>query len=705
AAYNAGSAARDGMNDAQAGNQANAGKHQDNDADKQAYANAQAAYKAGQNGDPSNSADAQKNSAAYNAGSAARDGMNDAQAGNQANAGKHQDNDADKQAYANAQAAYKAGQNGDPSNSADAQKNSAAYNAGSAARDGMNDAQAGNQANAGKHQDNDADKQAYDNAQKAYQAGLNGQSTTDKNYQLNPTAGQAGQDAQAGIADGIGGKLSDKNYQNDPSYQQAYKDSQLARQGANDAINGNPENNSDKDNPAYDNAYKAVKNNTNLNGQNKTLPNVITQAAQAAQQGRKDAQNGNNLADPKNKNDANNPYYNGQWTPTQKQNYDNAQTAYNAGNNGDTTSDNARKNYDANQNGYNNYLANQSSQPASPNNNDDTQAGQKAGQQAFVGGNPLNINNVNLAGKTQAFKNAFTKAYNDSQAGFDAGLNGNKDNSDNSSFNAGYKSAQDYKQGVSDATNGKKPAMNSSDAYKVGYNAYKDGISGKNANKDTLDKLAPAYRRAYENNYQAAHKEYVAVSGKASKAARKNAVGNKSIPRGLKHESPAYQTAYMEAFNRYVKDNLPSYVYNLKKIYSHNAPALTRHTRVNKYAKTPRYARHAFKVLGYKITSSGNVVYKVRGLGWISASDKSVDNLYYRHHDTKKPIQKIRVIKPQGTYIYNNKTFNKKTAVKKMKKGSVIKVERIEKVGSITRFYIGDGKYISSNKTIVEHIR
>ncbi|TPR51073.1 DUF5776 domain-containing protein [Apilactobacillus micheneri] len=342
-----------------------------------------------------------------------------------------------------------------------------------------------------------------------------------------------------------------------------------------------------------------------------------------------------------------------------------------------------------------------------PNNDkDDQEAGTKAGQKAFAGGTPLNINYVNFAGKSQAYKDAFTKGYNDSQAGFDAGLNGgNNNNSDNPSFKAGYQSAQAYKQGVKDATRGKKPAKNSSDAYKVGYEAYKEGISGKKANKETLDKLAPAYRKAYEKNYQAARKAYVAVAGKASKAARKNAVGTKRIPRSLKHESPAYQAAYMEAFNRYVKDNLPRYVYNLKKVYSHNAPALTHSTRVNKYSKTPRYDRHVFRVLGYKITSSGHVVYRVKGLGWISASDKSVDNVYYRRHDTKKPIQKVRVIKPQGTYIYSSKTFNKKTAVKKMKKGSTVKVERIETVGGITRFYIGNGQYISSNKTIVEHVR
>ncbi|TPR41464.1 hypothetical protein DY123_06205 [Apilactobacillus micheneri] len=342
-----------------------------------------------------------------------------------------------------------------------------------------------------------------------------------------------------------------------------------------------------------------------------------------------------------------------------------------------------------------------------PNNDkDDQAAGIKAGQKAFAGGTPLNINHVNFAGKSQAYKDAFTKGYNDSQAGFDAGINGGKNNnSDNPSFKAGYQSAQAYKQGVKDATRGKKPAKNSSDAYKVGYEAYKEGISGKKANKATLDKLAPAYRKAYEKNYQAAHKEYVAVAGKAAKAGRKNAVGNNRIPRSLKRESPAYQAAYMKAFNDYVKRNLPSYVYNLKKVYSHDAPALTRSTRVKKYSKTPRYDRHVFRVLGYKITSSGHVVYRVKGLGWISASDKSVDNVYYRRHDTKKPIQKVRVIKPQGTYIYNSKSFNKKTAVKKMKKGSTVNVKSIETVGGITRFYIGNGQYISSNKTIVEHVR
>ncbi|TPR19081.1 DUF5776 domain-containing protein [Apilactobacillus timberlakei] len=337
-------------------------------------------------------------------------------------------------------------------------------------------------------------------------------------------------------------------------------------------------------------------------------------------------------------------------------------------------------------------------------NNSDHTAGTKAGQMAFIGGTPLDISKINLAGKSKAFQNAFHKAYNESQNGFTAGLKGEGDISNNPSYQAGYKASRDYQRGVKDATRGKKPAKNSDDAYKVGYDAYKAGMSGKKANKKTLNKLAPAYRKAYEQDYKVGRKEYVKVSDKGAKAGRTKAVGNNRIPRSLKHESPAYKDAYMKAFNEEVKKNLPKYVYNLKRIYSHDKAALTRRTRVKKYSKTPRYNRHVFEVLDYKITDSGQVVYKVNGLGWINANDKSVDNVYYRRTDTKKPIQKVRVIKPEGTFIYDSKSFDEKHAVRKVEKGETVKVQRIEKLGGITRFYIGNGKYISSNKTIVEHL-
>ncbi|TPR43654.1 hypothetical protein DY124_04965 [Apilactobacillus micheneri] len=687
-AYNAGIASQTGLNDAMNGNSDNKPQFS-SDPENQAYTKAHDNYQAGVTGKPTANND--KNSDAYKAGQAAKNGINDAEANNGKQASDHNYNDpnsSEAKAYAKAKTDYNDGKG---SGKTTPQPNkSDAYNSGIAAQTGLNDAIDGNDDS--NHFTSNPEKQAYENAKNNYDAGIG--NNNGENADKNSDAYKAGQAAQNGLND-----IATKNGKNVNNYSYAPN---------------SPEAN------AYAKAqdeYNAGKNSGS------TTPQKDKSAAFndgiAAQAGINDAKNGTDNA----KNFT---------SPSAKQAYQNAQIAYNAGNNGDTTSDNAKKNYDANQNGYNNYLATQAAenakkqnqQPAQPQvqpqpsesqpqsqpqvqkpviHNNDENAGEKAGKQAFVNGSPMNISNINFAGKSKAFHKAFSKAYNNAQLGFSAGMNGNTSTSNDPSYKAGYKSAQDYQKGVKDATRGKKPA-NNSDAYKVGYEAYKNGESGKRLSKRELNKLAPAYRTAYKQVYDQGHKKYVVVDRKASKAARTSAMSSRRIPRNFKHESQAYKDAYMKAFNEEVKRNLPSYVYNLRKIYSHDAPALTRKTRVKKYAKTPRYARHAFKVLGYKITSSGHVVYKVKGLGWISASDKSVDNLYYRRHDTKKPIQKIRVIKPEGTYIYDSKTFNKKTAVKKMKRGSTVNVERIERVGGITRFYIGDGKYISSNKTIVEHV-
>ncbi|TPR37955.1 DUF5776 domain-containing protein [Apilactobacillus micheneri] len=335
---------------------------------------------------------------------------------------------------------------------------------------------------------------------------------------------------------------------------------------------------------------------------------------------------------------------------------------------------------------------------------DDSAAGKKAGQKAFINGIPLNIHKIDLSGKSQSFIKAFKQAYDQTQRGFNAAVKGHKDESKNPSYKAGYQAAKDYQKGLHDAKSGKKLAKNSNDAYRIGYEAFKNGRSGRKINMKLLGKLDASYRKAYQRDFNIGHKDYVDETNKATRAGEKRAASNNHLP-SFKHESKAYKEDYMKGFNEEVRKNLPHYVYNLRKIYSHSKAALTRKTRVKKYNKTPRYDRHVFRVQGYKITPSGQVVYKVKGLGWINANDKSVANVYYRRHDTKKPIQKVRVIKPEGTYIYNSKHFDAKHAVRKVQKGETVKVQRIEKLGGITRFYIGDGKYISSNKTIVEHLR
>ncbi|TPR50385.1 hypothetical protein DY037_00080 [Apilactobacillus micheneri] len=732
AAYNAGQAARTGYKDAE--NNKNDVSSQGNDFNQNAYANAQKAYNAGLSGN-STIGNAKLNQPANQAGLDAKQAITDAIANNDGNYSNGSDD------YKAAYNAAKAGRTGQKLPSQDASHpdngygQTAAYDAGKAAYDGYKNAENGTSTlpnSDTKVPDSPSaqiNNSIYTNAQNAYKAGLKGDSTSDT-AKADKTANQAGIDSRDGINDVIAAgpnapkPNTAKSYDYKAAYNAAkagntgkqmpstapapngeslpqntaYQAGQAAQQGITDAqVNKNDPgqySNNTAAQSAYNNAQQAYSDGM--------AGKTDTPAAKANPEANKVGQaNTDGINDAINGNSSSLNKYNGsdQTNNTARDVYNKAKNAYNAGSTGDTSSDAAKGNYYGNQAGYNSYVNSQSN------------GGSSDGSQNFINGG-----NGTLNGNSY-YNSGYSDGYTQAQSGFTDGMNGNPNSQPtNGAYNKGYQAAKDYAQGMSDASHGKANASNGNYAYNIGYNAYQAGANGKPYQPNYA--MNQSYQDAAKKSYDAGRAKYLEEHGnkpgkdnghknnnlsKAERAGRAHAAtGSVS---GLFGRSKAYKDAYMKAFNDYVKRNLPRYVYNLKKIYSHDAAALTRQTRVKKYAKTPRYARHAFRVLGYKITSSGHVVYKVKGLGWISASDKSVDNLYYRRHDTKKPIHKIRVIKPQGTYIYNSKTFNKKTAVKKMKSGSIVNVERIEKVGGITRFYIGDGKYISSNKTIVEHVR
>ncbi|WP_353340512.1 DUF5776 domain-containing protein [Apilactobacillus micheneri] len=730
-AYKAGQAAYNAIKDDQQGQS----KDQGDPTLNQAYQNSQKAYNAGLSGDTTSPDKAQLNPVANKAGYDAKQAISDAIANN----GSNYDNGSnDYKAAYNAAKAGRYGQN-KPTSSGDqgtdktnGSDQASAYEAGKAAFDGYKNAENGqnNLPGSSTKVPNSPNAQInndiYTNAQNAYKAGLKGDSTSNT-AQLDPTANKAGIDAKNGIHDAI---AKGQNAP-DPSQSEDYKDAynaakagntgnnqpaaskadngeslpqgtayqagQAAQQGITDVqVNKNNSGQYDGNTAAQDSYNTAQKSyNDGLSGQNNTQAAKDNPQANKLGQANKD---GINAAISGN-DDSLNKYSGDDSTNTAARDiYNKAKNAYNAGISGDDSSEVAKSNYPGNQSGYDVYV------------NGQNNSGSSNGSINFINGGNGNLNGNSYY--NSGYSNGFTKA----QAGFTDGINGKSNGQPNdANYGNGYQAAKDYADGIDAARKGKPMNSNGSYAYNVGYNSYKDGANGK-AYKPNYN-MNQAYQDAAKKSYDEGRAKYLEQHGKkpgkdnvhknnnlskAERAGREHAASGRVS--GLFGRSKAYKDAYMDAFNEAVKRNLPSYVYNLKKIYSHDAPALTRKTRVNKYAKTPRYARHVFKVLGYKITSSGQVVYKVKGLGWISANDKSVDNLYYRRHDTKKPIAEVRVIKPEGTYIYNSKNFNDKTAIKKVKRGSTVKVERIEKVGGITRFYIGDGKYISSNKTIVEHV-
>ncbi|TPR41465.1 hypothetical protein DY123_06210 [Apilactobacillus micheneri] len=724
-AYKSGQAAKQGIQDA------TNGKHQaptDNDFDKSAYNNAQSAYQAGLDGNSTkNDQDnAKLNPTANNAGINTKQGIDDAISG-------HQNNDK----YNPASSKYSPDYHNAYDNAQDGNKGSAthgedtnhdiAYQGGQAAKQGMNDAQTG-QNHASDYNNNPAAQDAYNKAKQSYNDGFNGNTDSDA-AKANPESNKAGQAAKDGINDAIhNNSNSAHKYSGDTNASNAYKKAhdaynagengdttspaakgnaeanetgQATHDGINDAEKGNNDSaNKYAGNSTASNAYKKAQKayNSGLNGDttssNATDSPDANEAGAATHDGINDAKNGNSNSAHKyaGNSDASNAYKK-------------AQDAYNAGKNGDNNSAAAKANAAANNAGYNDYTnaANQAS-----NQQDNNQGGN-----TFINGGSGGSNN----------STSYNNGYNDAQKGFNDGMNNQPNNDpDNDNYNKGYQAAKDYQKGESDASHNQPRATNGSYSYNNGYDAYESGSNDKPYNDNNMNNdYKNAYKQAYNdghNSYMKAHKANKHIkrnSLKAEKNAHLRAIelrhaAHAGYKRGTELSSPAkmrgfskaYKRAYMRAYIRSLKINIPRYVYNLKKIYRHSKPTLTRKTRNAEYKKLSLRNRHTFRVHGYGFTPNGHLIFRVKG-GWISADHSSIADLYYRRSE-KKHDQKVRVIRDHGTYIYNSKHFSHKSEVKYLHTGNIIHIKELQKSGHITRFYLGNGRYLSSNKKIVHRV-
>ncbi|GLB47363.1 hypothetical protein WR164_13420 [Philodulcilactobacillus myokoensis] len=649
-ANTAGNAAKAGMDDAQTG-QDNS-KNYTNGPAKTAYENAQKAYQAGLTGD-TNSTTAKSNPVANSAGAASKAGINDAQAG--IDNSKHYLNDPEKSAYENAQKAYRAGKSGDM-NSATAKSNSAANAAGAAATSGMNDAQAG-QDNS-KHYPNDPEKTAYENAQKAYQAGQNGD-TSSATAKLDPTANSTGNAAKAGMDDAPMGQDNSKKYPDGP------------------------------EKTAYENAQKAYHAGLSgdTSGEDAKLNPVANKTGAAAKAGIDDAKSGKDNS----KNYPNEP---------EKSAYADAQKAYKAGLSGDTNSPDAKKNIFANKSGYQQFLSNQV-----PPKNMDKINGQISGKQAFINGVPDAENAANLANKKSDYQTAFNDSYDRTRDGFLDGMNGLPNNyQDDDSYSGGYQAAQDYKAGSLDATQGRPRQSNASRAYNIAYDAYRQGIQGKQLDPNVLNTMSSTYGKFYQQTYARAYGIYQDDSRAGSQIGARDAKNMNNFA-DLSNKSSVYAQFYSQAYRRALRQVIPRYVYNIGTIYTYSSSRFTNGNRIKRYKKTSRPNRTVFRVVGFRRTSTGRLVYRLADGNWITSNQLKVADAYYRHSHDGSDSRRVKVIKNGGTYIYSDKQFNDQTTVRFLKTGTKIHVKYAVKLGHLTRFYIGNGEYISSNKTIVKEIK
>ncbi|TPR37952.1 DUF5776 domain-containing protein [Apilactobacillus micheneri] len=362
--------------------------------------------------------------------------------------------------------------------------------------------------------------------------------------------------------------------------------------------------------------------------------------------------------------------------------------------------------------------------------------------------------NSNKSNQGFAYNIAYQNAYKQGQ--YDIPVvpmpqkkNANKPNRNSNKAAKNYANVdQNTNKGILDAINGHKMKFGSTRPYKDGYNLGKEALKGMRAAeygrkgkqhiKNAKDSFYMFGYNGYKNGVRAAKRTL-----KANKRLSKHDLAGKSqayiytFKQGLKaerrhqhnlgykqgvamakkvHAIPArlsmthsaqYVESYIKAYKRTMKHNMPKYVYNVRTIFVHKQLRFTNKNRVVRYVKMPRNQAKLLRVTGIAYYKNGTPRYRVvgggmvadkRGTGIVAAND-SIVNAYYRHN-----FNYFRVIKPKGTLTYKGMKFVKDNASHKVYHGEIFKVDKVVRYHGLTRFYLGHGQYITSNKTIVQKV-
>ncbi|TPR17660.1 hypothetical protein DY138_07085 [Apilactobacillus timberlakei] len=304
---------------------------------------------------------------------------------------------------------------------------------------------------------------------------------------------------------------------------------------------------------------------------------------------------------------------------------------------------------------------------------------------------------------SDAEKQAYQKAYNNTKNGVQAALKNEIRNSDGTKYyDDGYKAGTDGLAGMKAAQKGIKDHTQSGNkSYINGYNGYD---AGKKAAKQAvyahhnISNKGVIYSYAYKQAFKQEERHQNNLGLKQGIASAKK---YKALPANFaKKHSQAFVKAYMSAYRHEIKRSLPRYIYNTKSLFTHNSIKFTKHNRIKKYAKQPRHKAHIFRVTGVGYSKTGLPRYRVNNKGYVTSRPDYVANAYYQHN-----FKTFKIIKPSGALVHSGKRFHASNVVKKLNKNDVFKVNKIVKLNGITRFYIGKGEYITSNKTYVNQIK
>ncbi|TPR38861.1 DUF5776 domain-containing protein [Apilactobacillus micheneri] len=643
-------------------------------------------------------------------------------------------NDAQKQAQQAAQTGIKqfnAGKNNVPNEATPAQKAANKY--------GYDQAQAGyNDQNDGKAKTN--------NANPAYQAGFQmakdvAQGIDDAKQSTNPDANEQGSDAQKQAYQGTidayknNGKnidLSNKSKAYQDAYNKVLDQAKSSYENGIDQFNNDQPNSEANDNKAtsiaHNNGYQAAQSiyNQVLKDPNSVDSSNLDSAQKVGYEKAQQAINGlKDYASGKQPTNTDSNYMDGYNTAKQA-----AQAAMNDARNGKAAQSNIVPSgmnpqlyndvYNATYSGYNNGYSgnsNKSNQGFAYN-----IAYQNAYNQGQYDVPVVSTTQQQNANKPNRNSNKEAKNYDNVDQNTNKGIidaiNGHKMKFDSTRpYKNGFNLGKEALKGMRAAEYGRKAKQHINSVnksfYMFGYNGYKSGVraakrtlkANKRLSKHDLVGKSVAYVYAYKQGEKAEKRHQHNLGTKQGIAMAKK---DRAIPTSLSMtHSAQYVESYVKAYKRTMKRNMPKYVYNVRTIFVHKQLKFNKGNRIVRYVKVPRYKAKLLRITGiayykngiprYRVVGGGMIADK-RGTGIIAANDNIV-NAYYRHN-----FKYFKVIKPKGTLTYKGMKFTKDNKSRKVYHGEIFKVDKVVKYHGLTRFYLGHGQYITSNKTIVKKV-
>lgn len=141
-------------------------------------------------------------------------------------------------------------------------------------------------------------------------------------------------------------------------------------------------------------------------------------------------------------------------------------------------------------------------------------------------------------------------------------------------------------------------------------------------------------------------------------------------------------------------------IYAKKSFYQYKSVNFIKNNRVKKVVVKSRTTAPTFTVIGKAKSNNGVTRYKLSNGNYITASSKYVGPLYWQGNHSK-----LYVINKHGLYEYRDANLSKKSQVKHLKLGQLVKTQKLVKHGSTTRFQLTNGHYISGNKKLTSLVR